>query len=191
MRSRERSLSQRLCDLCPSPRCAVLGIRTVDLLADADGSVLPGFLEGALDGSSALGGLANEDGVELQIETQTESRTQFEIGGRTHDSIEDVPRRSGGKAQPESHIDYRHDYGHERIMNTVSKSALKAKMLEYFRRVEETHEELIVTDNNRPVLRILPIQQRRSAADVFADVRGRVVYHEDILAPTIDEWPEP
>jgi hypothetical protein len=91
MRSRERSLSQRLCDLCPSPRCAVLGIRTVDLLADADGSVLPDFLEGALDGSSALGGLANEGGVELQIETQTESRTQFEIGGRTHDSIEDVP----------------------------------------------------------------------------------------------------
>jgi hypothetical protein len=33
----------------------------------------------------------------------------------------------------------------------VSKSALKAKMLEYFRRVEETGEELIVTDNGEPV----------------------------------------
>lgn len=73
----------------------------------------------------------------------------------------------------------------------VSKSALKARMLEYFRRVEQTGEELIVTDNNQPVIRIVPIRKPRSARDVFADVRGRVVYHDDILAPTIDEWNEP
>jgi prevent-host-death family protein len=76
-------------------------------------------------------------------------------------------------------------------METVSKSMLKARMLEYLRRIEETGEELIVTDNNRPVLRIVPIRARTSAADLFRDVRGRVVYHEDILSPTIDEWPEP
>jgi len=72
----------------------------------------------------------------------------------------------------------------------VSKSALKARMLEYFRRVEQTGEELIVTDNNQPVIRIVPIRKPRSARDVFADVRGRVVYHDDILAPTTDEWNE-
>jgi prevent-host-death family protein len=72
----------------------------------------------------------------------------------------------------------------------VSKSALKAKMLEYFRQVEETGEELIVTDNNRPVLRVSPIKRRRSAAEVFSDVRGRVAYHEDLLAPLTDEWPQ-
>lgn len=76
-------------------------------------------------------------------------------------------------------------------MTVVSKSALKARMLEYFRQVEQTGEELIVTDNNRPVLRVLPIRDRLPAATVFADVRGRVVYHEDVLAPTTDEWPEP
>jgi prevent-host-death family protein len=75
-------------------------------------------------------------------------------------------------------------------MERVSKGLLKAKMLEYFRRVEETGEELIVTDNNEPVIRIVPIRKRRSPAEVFADVRGRVVYREDILAPTSDEWPE-
>jgi len=75
-------------------------------------------------------------------------------------------------------------------MDTVSKSTLKAKMLEYFRRVEETGTELIVTDNNEPVLRIVPFRKRRSSADLFADVRGRVEYGEDILAPTIEEWPE-
>ena len=75
-------------------------------------------------------------------------------------------------------------------MNTVSKSALKAKMLEYFRRVEESGEELIVTDNNRPTLRIVPIRQRQSSADCFAGLQGKVLYHEDVMAPTTDEWPE-
>jgi prevent-host-death family protein len=76
-------------------------------------------------------------------------------------------------------------------MTTVSKSALKAKMLEYFRKVEETGEELIVTDNNQPVLRIVPIRKRIPADTLFADVRGRgIVYREDPLAPTSDEWPD-
>ena len=39
----------------------------------------------------------------------------------------------------------------------VSKGVLKAKMLEYFRRVDETGEELIVTNNNVPTLKITPI----------------------------------
>ncbi|HEY6562710.1 MAG TPA: type II toxin-antitoxin system prevent-host-death family antitoxin [Polyangiaceae bacterium] len=73
-------------------------------------------------------------------------------------------------------------------MDSVSKSALKAKMLEYFRRVEESGEELVVTDNNEPVLRIVPIRKRVPAATLFADVRGRVVYHEDPVLPTTDEW---
>ncbi len=72
----------------------------------------------------------------------------------------------------------------------VSKGVLKAKMLEYFRRVEESGEELIVTDNNQPVLRITPIRTRRPAREVFADVRRRVTYHGDILEPTLSEWPE-
>lgn len=75
-------------------------------------------------------------------------------------------------------------------MEPVSKGVLEAKMLEYLRRVEETGEELIVTDNNVPVVRIVPIKQRRPAAEVFGDVRKRVVYHDDILAPTTAEWPE-
>jgi prevent-host-death family protein len=75
-------------------------------------------------------------------------------------------------------------------MIEVSKSVLKSKMLEYFRRVEETGEELVVTDNGRPVIRVVPFVAKASAAEIFADVRGRVVYHEDILTPTTDEWPE-
>ena len=72
----------------------------------------------------------------------------------------------------------------------MSKSALKARMLEYFRKVEESGEELVVTDNNVPVLRIVPIRKRIPAATLFADVHGKVIYHEDPLAPTSEEWPE-
>lgn len=75
-------------------------------------------------------------------------------------------------------------------MATVSKNALKGNMLEYLRKVEETGEELIVTDDGRPVVKVVPIRQRRTAAEVFGDVRGRVVYREDILTPTTGEWSE-
>jgi prevent-host-death family protein len=92
--------------------------------------------------------------------------------------------------QPRLTVDHGHDHGHASPVDTVSKSALKARMLEYFRRVEETGHELIVTDNGEPVLKVVPIRRLRPASDVFADVRGRVVYHEDVLTPTTDEWPE-
>lgn len=75
-------------------------------------------------------------------------------------------------------------------MPEVSKSVLKSKMLEYFRRVEETGEDLVVTDNGRPVVMVVPFRTRTSAADAFRDVRGRVVYREDILTSTTDEWSE-
>jgi len=75
-------------------------------------------------------------------------------------------------------------------MRTVSKSALKAQMLEYFRRVEATGEELVVTSNGIPVLKVVPIRARTSTEAVFADVRGKVEYRADPLAPTTDEWPE-
>jgi prevent-host-death family protein len=75
-------------------------------------------------------------------------------------------------------------------MGPVSKTALKASMLEYFRRVEETGEDLIVTDRNRPVLRVVRIKPRIGAAELFADVRGKVVYRGDLLASTESEWPE-
>lgn len=75
----------------------------------------------------------------------------------------------------------------------MSKSVLKARMLEYFRKVEQSGEELVVTDNGKPVLKIVPLRAPRAVAQVFADVRrpGAVVYHEDILTPTESEWSEP
>jgi prevent-host-death family protein len=73
-------------------------------------------------------------------------------------------------------------------MILVSKGVLKAKMLEYFRRVEQTGEELIVTSNNVPTLRVTPIRKGRSVEEAFSDLRGKKEIGKEILNPEIDAW---
>jgi antitoxin (DNA-binding transcriptional repressor) of toxin-antitoxin stability system len=75
-------------------------------------------------------------------------------------------------------------------MLTISKSKLKAQMLQIFRQIEQTGEEVIVTDNQRPVLRIQPIIQKKSVEELFAPYQGKVIFYEDPDTPTIDEWGE-
>ncbi len=76
-------------------------------------------------------------------------------------------------------------------MPTVAKHSLKAKMLEYFRQVEATGEELIVTDRGRPVLKVVPIVRTESPNVVFADVRGQawLPSDEEVALPVAaDAW---
>ena len=49
----------------------------------------------------------------------------------------------------------------------VSKSRFKAKALQYFRQVEETRKEMIVTDRGRPVVRIVPVDNPIAVKSVF------------------------
>ena len=72
----------------------------------------------------------------------------------------------------------------------VSKTKLKAKMLSIFREVEESGEEIIVTDHGKPKLRITRLPNRESVTEVFGKHRGSNTYHEDILKPTEEEWGE-
>lgn len=74
------------------------------------------------------------------------------------------------------------------IRKTISKSKLKARMLEVFRDLETHGGELIVTDRDRPVLRIVPIEETKTVEDIFGQYWGRVIYNEDVNAPTTDEW---
>ena len=73
-------------------------------------------------------------------------------------------------------------------MPSISKSKLKANMLRIFREIEETGQEWIVTDHNRPVLRIQPIAKKKTVEEVFGAIQDRVVYRADINTPTTDEW---
>lgn len=63
-------------------------------------------------------------------------------------------------------------------------------MLEVFREIEKAGEELIVTDNNKPVLRIQPIRKKLPVREVFSATKGEVKYYEDLDRPTEDEWSE-
>ena len=78
-------------------------------------------------------------------------------------------------------------------MDVVSKSKLKARMLEYFRDVERTGKPLVVTDRGRPVLKVVPIKPKRTVDELFADVQGKLWYasEEELLAPCSEEWALP
>jgi len=70
---------------------------------------------------------------------------------------------------------------------SVSKSRFKAKALEFFRKVELTGEELVVTDHGVPVVKIVPYVEDAEAP--FSGLRRTVIRYEDPLEPVAeDEW---
>lgn len=75
-------------------------------------------------------------------------------------------------------------------MQSVSKSKLKAQLLEFLRLVESEGEEIIVTDHGRPVVRISKYAQAPSTEELFGEMRGKVKYFEDLTTPTTEEWGE-
>lgn len=70
----------------------------------------------------------------------------------------------------------------------VSKSKLKAHMLQFFREMETSGEEIIVTDRDRPVARVIPFHTKLTVEEAFADIYGQIEFLEDPNAPTSDDW---
>lgn len=69
----------------------------------------------------------------------------------------------------------------------VSKSAFKPKALAYFRSVQQTGEELIITDHGKPVLKVIPFVEDIDAA--LASLRGSVVSYVDPTEPVAEgDW---
>lgn len=69
----------------------------------------------------------------------------------------------------------------------VSKARFKAKALEYFREVESTGKELIITDHGKPVLKIVPFAF--DPATALESLRGTVVRYVDPLEPVgLEDW---
>lgn len=72
-------------------------------------------------------------------------------------------------------------------MKTVSKSRLKAKALEYFREVETTGQDLVVTDRGKPVLRIIPY--RREPPATMRALKGSVLRYDNPTEPVgLADW---
>jgi prevent-host-death family protein len=67
------------------------------------------------------------------------------------------------------------------MARTVSKTRFKARALEYFREVERTREELIITDRGRPVVKLVPFSGERGSA--LLSLRDSVVRYDDPTEP--------
>ncbi|MDF1614365.1 type II toxin-antitoxin system Phd/YefM family antitoxin [Desulfurivibrio dismutans] len=67
------------------------------------------------------------------------------------------------------------------MSQTISKSRFKPRALEHFRRIQEDGQELIITDHNKPVLKIIPYREQPSA--VLRELRNTVRCYEQPLEP--------
>jgi prevent-host-death family protein len=70
----------------------------------------------------------------------------------------------------------------------VSKSKLKAKLLEYLRLAEAKGEEIIITDHGRPVLKIARYSTAPTTKELFGIMRGKVTYN-DLCQKLVDKLP--
>jgi prevent-host-death family protein len=69
----------------------------------------------------------------------------------------------------------------------VSKSQFKPRALEYFREVEKTGKELIISDRGKPVLKIVPYTENPEEA--LKALRDTVVKYDDPTEPVgLDDW---
>ncbi|UFS69031.1 hypothetical protein LPW11_14135 [Geomonas sp. RF6] len=73
------------------------------------------------------------------------------------------------------------------MMKTVSKLKFWSRSLNYFRLVEQTGEEVVITDRGRPVLKVVPYVA--DMEDLFRGLRNTVVKYEAPLEPVeLEEW---
>ncbi|MFA7347361.1 MAG: type II toxin-antitoxin system prevent-host-death family antitoxin [Desulfurivibrionaceae bacterium] len=69
----------------------------------------------------------------------------------------------------------------------VSKSQFKPHSLEYFRKIEQTGEELIITDHGRPVLKVVPFVE--DLEECFRGLRNTVLKYDASLEPVgAEDW---
>jgi antitoxin (DNA-binding transcriptional repressor) of toxin-antitoxin stability system len=73
------------------------------------------------------------------------------------------------------------------MTKTVSKSRFKARALEYFRDIEHTGEEVIITDKGKPVLKISLLVEEPD--EILKSLRNSVLSYEDPTEPVgLDDW---
>ena len=76
------------------------------------------------------------------------------------------------------------------MTETISKSKFKPMALEYFRRVQETGEEIIITDHGKPVVKIVPFREEGTMAEsILSKLRGTLIRYDDPYAPIgLEDW---
>jgi prevent-host-death family protein len=73
------------------------------------------------------------------------------------------------------------------MSKTISKSGFKPHALEYFRQVEETGEEIVITNHGKPVLKVVPY--RKDTSEDLKSLRNSVLKYEKPFDPVdTEEW---
>jgi prevent-host-death family protein len=73
------------------------------------------------------------------------------------------------------------------MMEMVAKSKMKAHCLEYFRQVEHSGQELIITDRGKPILKVVPYAS--NPAEILESLRGSVIRYDDPTEPVaVEDW---
>ena len=69
----------------------------------------------------------------------------------------------------------------------ISKSKFKQRALEYFREVQRTGKELIITDRGKPVIKIVPYSEDSDKG--MEALRGTVVKYDQPTEPVgLEDW---
>jgi antitoxin (DNA-binding transcriptional repressor) of toxin-antitoxin stability system len=71
--------------------------------------------------------------------------------------------------------------------NMISKSQFKPRALHYFREIEKTGKELVISDHGKPVLKIVPYVE--DPVDALKVLRDTVKKYEDPTEPVgLEDW---
>ncbi|UCJ13488.1 MAG: prevent-host-death protein [Phormidium sp. PBR-2020] len=75
-------------------------------------------------------------------------------------------------------------------MKAIDKNQIAGNFLEILEQIKLKGEDVLVTEDNQPILKISPYQKSPTTAELFGKMRGKVQYFEDLTQPTLDEWPD-
>lgn len=76
------------------------------------------------------------------------------------------------------------------MQQTVSKAQFKAQALEYLRDVENNKQPIIITHAGKPVVKVIPYQEKDQDKIIRESLKGSVLRYDDPFEPAIDpeDW---
>ncbi|MCK5098940.1 MAG: type II toxin-antitoxin system Phd/YefM family antitoxin [Desulfobacteraceae bacterium] len=73
------------------------------------------------------------------------------------------------------------------MAHIISKSKFKPQALKYFRNIEETGQEIIITDRNKRVIKIIPYQDEPPI--ILKELRNSIQFYDEPLEPVAEnDW---
>ncbi len=72
----------------------------------------------------------------------------------------------------------------------ITKTQFKDQFDQLLDKLNKDNEEIVIIDNGKPLFKVLKYTKPVSTAELFAPLRGKIKYYEDLTTPTPEEWEE-